>query len=91
MKTRIISLSLKTLLCVAVAGLFSGCSTMRPIDDAALGAGGAYLGVSDLVLQQGVELGGFAAGVAEAAADGFDGHPGVDQFGGVGVANSRWS
>jgi len=44
MKTRIISLSLKMLLCVAVAGLFSGCSTMRPIDDAALGAGGAYLG-----------------------------------------------
>ena len=26
------------------AGLFSGCSAMRPIDDAALGAGGAFLG-----------------------------------------------
>ena len=46
MKTRFISLTLKTLLCVAVAGLFAGCSAMRPIDDAALGAGGAYLGNS---------------------------------------------
>ena len=44
MKTRLIHLTFKTLLCVAVADLFAGCSAMRPIDDAALGAGGAYLG-----------------------------------------------
>jgi hypothetical protein len=46
MKTRLISLTFKSLLCAAVAGLFAGCSAMRPIDDAALGAGGAYLGNS---------------------------------------------
>ena len=46
MKNKIIPLTLKTILCVAVAGLFAGCSAMRPIDDAALGAGGAYLGNS---------------------------------------------
>jgi len=46
MKTRLIQLTFKTLLCAAVAGLFAGCSAMRPIDDAALGAGGAYLGNS---------------------------------------------
>ena len=46
MKNKLIPLTLKTLLCVAVAGLFAGCSAMRPIDDAALGAGGAYLGNS---------------------------------------------
>ena len=44
MKIKFISLSLKILLCLAVTGLFAGCSAMRPIDDAALGAGGAYLG-----------------------------------------------
>jgi hypothetical protein len=44
MKSRLIPLSLKMLLCAAVTGLFAGCSSMRPIDDAALGAGGAYLG-----------------------------------------------
>ena len=36
MKNKIIPLTLKTILCVAVAGLFAGCSAMRPIDDAAL-------------------------------------------------------
>ena len=46
MKIKLIPLTLKTLLCVAVTGLFAGCSAMRPIDDAALGAGGAYLGNS---------------------------------------------
>ena len=46
MKNKLIPLTLKTLFCVAVAGLFAGCSAMRPIDDAALGAGGAYLGNS---------------------------------------------
>jgi len=46
MKNKLIPLTLKTILCVAVAGLFAGCSAMRPIDDAALGAGGAYLGNS---------------------------------------------
>ena len=44
MKTKLIHLGFKTLLCAAVAGLLSGCSALRPIDDAALGAGGAYLG-----------------------------------------------
>jgi hypothetical protein len=44
MKTTLAPLTIKALFCVAVAGLFSGCSAMRPIDDAALGAGGAYLG-----------------------------------------------
>ena len=34
----------------------------------------------------GVQLGGFGAGVAEAAAYGFDGHSRVDQLGGMDVA-----
>jgi hypothetical protein len=34
----------------------------------------------------GVELGGLGGGVAEASADDFDGDAGVDEFGGVGVA-----
>jgi len=46
MKTKLIPLTFKSLLCTAVASLFVGCSAMRPIDDAALGAGGAYLGNS---------------------------------------------
>jgi len=49
-------------------------------------ARGADLGVGDLVVQQRVQLGGLGAGVPEAPADGLDGHPGVDQLGGVGVA-----
>jgi hypothetical protein len=48
--------------------------------------GGADLVVGDLVGQQGIELGGFGGGVAEAGADGLEGHPGVDQLGGVGMA-----
>jgi hypothetical protein len=44
MKTKLIHLAFETLLCASVIGLFSGCSAMRPIDDAALGAGGAFLG-----------------------------------------------
>jgi hypothetical protein len=44
MKKTLTHLAIKTLLCAAVIGLFSGCSALRPIDDAALGAGGAYLG-----------------------------------------------
>jgi len=44
MKTKLIHLTLEALLCASVIGLFSGCSAMRPIDDAALGAGGAFLG-----------------------------------------------
>jgi hypothetical protein len=63
MKTKIIPLTLKSLLCVAAAGLFASCSAMRPIDDAALGAGGAYLGNS---LSHGNALatvGGAAGGV----------------------------
>ena len=44
MKTRLIHLTFNILFCTAVVGLFSGCSALRPIDDAALGAGGTYLG-----------------------------------------------
>ena len=44
MKNTLMHLTIKTLFCAAVIGLFSGCTAMRPIDDAALGAGGAYLG-----------------------------------------------
>lgn len=44
MKKTLTHLATKTLFCAAVIGLFSGCSALRPIDDAALGAGGAYLG-----------------------------------------------
>ena len=44
MKKTLTHLAIKTLLCAVVIGLFSGCSALRPIDDAALGAGGAYLG-----------------------------------------------
>jgi hypothetical protein len=36
--------AIKGLLCVAAVALLAGCSAMRPIDDAALGAGGAFLG-----------------------------------------------
>lgn len=43
-KKTLTHLGIKTLLGAFVAGLFSGCSAMRPIDDAALGAGGAFLG-----------------------------------------------
>ena len=43
-KKTLTRLGIKTLLGALVAGLFSGCSAMRPIDDAALGAGGAFLG-----------------------------------------------
>ena len=43
MKTKhIINTSKLTL--ALVAGLFAGCAATRPISDAALGAGGAYLG-----------------------------------------------
>jgi hypothetical protein len=49
-------------------------------------AGGADLCVGDLVIQQGVQLGGFSAGMAQAAAHGLDRYPGVDQLGGMGVA-----
>ena len=35
---------IKMLPCVAAVALLAGCSAMRPIDDAALGAGGAFLG-----------------------------------------------
>jgi hypothetical protein len=44
MKKTITLLTLKTLLCALVAGLFAGCAATRPISDTALGAGGAYLG-----------------------------------------------
>ena len=44
MKTKFILLTFQSLLGAAVISLFAGCSAIRPIDDAALGAGGAYLG-----------------------------------------------
>ena len=44
MKKTLTHLTTKALLCAAVSGFLSGCAAMRPIDDAALGAGGAYLG-----------------------------------------------
>jgi hypothetical protein len=44
MKTKLTHHTFNTLFCAVAVGLFSGCSTMRPIDDAALGAGGAFLG-----------------------------------------------
>jgi hypothetical protein len=44
MKTKSIHRTFGTLLCVVITCLFCGCSALRPIDDAALGAGGAYLG-----------------------------------------------
>lgn len=44
MKTKHISNASKLLSLVLVTGLFAGCAATRPISDAALGAGGAYLG-----------------------------------------------
>ena len=44
MKTKFISRLFVSLLAVAVVSVFTGCSALRPMDDAALGAGGAYLG-----------------------------------------------
>ena len=38
------SLPIRFILFAGVVCLFAGCAAMRPIDDAALGAGGAYLG-----------------------------------------------
>jgi hypothetical protein len=49
-------------------------------------AGGADLGVGDLVGEQGVDLGGLGRGVAQAAAHDLDGDAAVDQLGGVRVA-----
>lgn len=44
MKTKLITNAPKLILLGLVAGLFAGCAATRPISDAALGAGGAYLG-----------------------------------------------
>ena len=44
MKNKLITNAPKLLLFTLVAGLFAGCAGVRPISDAALGAGGAYLG-----------------------------------------------
>ena len=44
MKNKLTHSTFMTLLCAAAATLFTGCSAMRPIDDAALGAGGAFAG-----------------------------------------------
>lgn len=44
MKINFTHCALRILLGAAVIGLFSGCAAMRPVSDAALGAGGAYLG-----------------------------------------------
>jgi hypothetical protein len=58
-------------------------STRRSV---AAASGGADLGVGDLVVEQRVQLGRFGGGVAETATYGLDGDAGVDEFGGVGVA-----
>src|SRR5437762_6774899 len=44
MKTKHITNASKLLSLALVAGLFAGCAATRQISDAALGAGGAYLG-----------------------------------------------
>src|SRR6185312_6131131 len=44
MKDKIFKLRFTFLLCGLAVCLMSGCAAMRPVDDAALGAGGAYLG-----------------------------------------------
>jgi hypothetical protein len=44
MKSPLTRFVFRALLCALVAGLITSCSTTRPIADAALGAGGAYLG-----------------------------------------------
>ena len=44
MKTTLTLITFRTLLAALVVGLFAGCAATRPISDAALGAGGAYLG-----------------------------------------------
>ena len=44
MKNKLIHLTCNSLLCAVVVWLFAGCAATRPISDAALGAGGAYLG-----------------------------------------------
>jgi hypothetical protein len=44
MKTNLVTTASKFLLFTLIAGLFAGCASTRPISDAALGAGGAYLG-----------------------------------------------
>nr|WP_246090442.1 hypothetical protein [Nonomuraea deserti] len=62
--------------CLARFGLAFGCLDFALHED---GGGG-------LVAEQLVQLGGFGGGVAEAAADGLDRDAGVDELGGVGVA-----
>ena len=44
MKTKLASVTFRTLFAVLVVGMFAGCAATRPIGDVALGAGGAYLG-----------------------------------------------
>jgi len=44
MKTKHTSFAFNALLCLAASMLCAGCAAMRPVDDAVLGAGGAYLG-----------------------------------------------
>ena len=44
MKTKLLINASKLLSLALVAGLFAGCAATRPVSDAALGAGGAYLG-----------------------------------------------
>jgi hypothetical protein len=45
----------------------------------------ADFSVGDLVVQQGVQLRGFGAGVPEPTSDGLDGDAGVDELGAMGV------
>lgn len=59
MKTTILTLIVST----AFAGLFAGCAASRPITDATLGAGGAYLGHELSNGNPAATAGGAAAGV----------------------------
>ncbi len=43
-KTNLVTATSKFLILTLIAGLFGGCAATRPISDAALGAGGVYLG-----------------------------------------------
>ena len=74
---------------VLVGRLSETCAPGRARSSApglAFAACGADFGVSDLVGEQGVDLGGLGRGVTEAAAHDLDGHAAVDQFGSVCVA-----
>lgn len=63
MKTKFVSRLSACLLGVALIGAFTGCSAMRPVDDAAMGAGSAYLGHEISNGNPAATVAGAAAGV----------------------------